>query len=722
MTRRHATLALACILLAPTGAPAGDVDLARYRPECGITATPDHDTLALEWPVANPSKARLVLDLKPHAPLFQSIALIQGTESHTILEHADPAYFLLVGERRAPGGRPPGMSVFNTFFDSPALRPFDRFASQLDPAQVRVQSRGARASVVIEPLTIGPFHGRLEITIYRGSPLIHVEAVAATTLENRAILYDTGLALADPGAAQLSWIDRDGNPAQAQPPADAPSRALGVRGRALALAGKQGSIAVFPPPHQYFFPRDLSTNLATTWFGKGHRGLDTRFGFGIGQAERGGGAFAPWFNAPPRTDQRMGVFYLLSDQPPAQALEQAAAFTHHDRYPKLAGYHTFSPHWHLAVAAEAAANSAAGRKPVMPEYVKMFKDMGVEIVQLAEFHGDGHPQDPGPIRLRELATLFGECRRLSDSEFLLLPGEEANIALGPYKAGREAGHWVYLFPRPVFWTMKRGAAEPFHELNSELGSVYHVGSGDDMVRLLNDVRGLAWTSHPRVKGSSWTPDLYRDADFFKSAVWLGASWKAMPADLSTGRLGARALDLLDDMSNWGARKFMPGEVDVFKLDHTHELYAHMNVNYVRLEPDRLPRFDLGWSALVEALRLGRFFVSTGEVLIERFTLAGRGSGQTAPARNGQMLSIALRWTFPLDHIDILSGDGARVHRQRVDMADAVAFDKNEITIQTELTGRTWIRAEAWDVAGNGAFTQPIWLEPDAPGKRSNQHD
>ena len=27
----------------------------------------------------------------------------------------------------------------------------------------------------------------------------------------------------------------------------------------------------------------------------------------------------------------------------------------------------------------------------------------------------------------------------------------------------------------------------------------------------------------------------------------------------------------------------------------------------------------------------------------------------------------------------------------------------------DLTGRTWVRLEAWDIAGNGAFTQPVWL-------------
>ena len=44
---------------------------------------------------------------------------------------------------------------------------------------------------------------------------------------------------------------------------------------------------------------------------------------------------------------------------------------------------------------------------------------------------------------------------------------------------------------------------------------------------------------------------------------------------------------------------MPGEVDVFKIDHTHELYGHMNVNYLQL--DRIPRFDDDWPPVLDAL-------------------------------------------------------------------------------------------------------------------------
>ncbi len=116
----------------------------------------------------------------------------------------------------------------------------------------------------------------------------------------------------------------------------------------------------------------------------------------------------------------------------------------------------------------------------------------------------------------------------------------------------------------------------------------------------------------------------------------------MPADLSLDKLGRRGLDLLDDMANWGRKKYLPGEVDVFKIDHTHELYGHMNINYIRLEPDRVPRFDEGWQPVLDSLRGGRFFVTTGEVLIPEFTVNGQPSGSTVALKPGQPARSASR--------------------------------------------------------------------------------
>jgi len=32
-----------------------------------------------------------------------------------------------------------------------------------------------------------------------------------------------------------------------------------------------------------------------------------------------------------------------------------------------------------------------------------------------------------------------------------------------------------------------------------------------------------------------------------------------------------------------------------------------------------------------------------------------------------------------------------------------------VRLPFDVKGRTWVRFEVWDIAANGAFTQPVWL-------------
>jgi hypothetical protein len=171
------------------------------------------------------------------------------------------------------------------------------------------------------------------------------------------------------------------------------------------------------------------------------------------------------------------------------------------------------------------------------------------------------------------------------------------------------------------------------------------------------------------------------------------------------------LDLLDDMSNAGLRKFALAEADLFRMEPDYETYAHMNVNY--LELDRQPEFARGWQPVLDALRAGRFFATTGEVLIPHFVVNGKRSGETirrAEAPGPLAVEATLEWTFPLAFAELISGDGANVHRERVDLADTEAFGTRTLRLPFAASDRRWIRLEVWDMARNGAFTQPIWIE------------
>ena len=145
------------------------------------------------------------------------------------------------------------------------------------------------------------------------------------------------------------------------------------------------------------------------------------------------------------------------------------------------------------------------------------------------------------------------------------------------------GHWLSLFPKPVNWVLNRNNDQPFEQEMEGYGTVYHVGSADDVLALMEKESGLSWTAHARVKSSTGFPDSYRDSEFFKSDTFLGAAWKAMPADYSLDSLGWRVLDLEDDMANWGQRKYVLGEVDIFRIYEDYELFGAMNINYLKLD-------------------------------------------------------------------------------------------------------------------------------------------
>jgi hypothetical protein len=324
-----------------------------------------------------------------------------------------------------------------------------------------------------------------------------------------------------------------------------------------------------------------------------------------------------------------------------------------------------------------------------PPFKPALKDMGVNMAMIMDFHGDGHGSDTGEIRLRELKAYFDACRAQSDPNFLLIPSEEMSTYLG--------GHWGIAFPKPVYWFMKRNPNDAFRSTDPKYGTVYRVGSAADAIALLRAENGYMYQTHPRTKGSTGFPDQIKDSEQLRSSFHLGAGWKAMNTDLSSPRLGDRAFKTVDDLNNWGLHKRMIGEVDVFQLDSTHELYGHMNVNYLRLPS--VPSFDR-WADALAAVAKGDYFTTTGEVLLPRATLQPNADQITA--------AVAATWTFPLRMAEIVWGDGRETHRQTIPLADTKEFDQHEFTWQVNAPEWKWARLALWDVAGNGAFSTPIW--------------
>lgn len=679
------------------------VDLSAYRPASGVAVRQDGSRLRVTWPLAKGEYGVLVLQLQEGRPLIDELGIAPSADRPAVplLRGIDPVTFVTVGSRDL------SQQGWNAFFDNPPRRAHETFRAVRATKQVRVQSQGRRSTVLLDGLSAGPFQGELRFTVYPGCRLVHTEAVVSTQKEACAILYDAGLTSPTPASKTIAWMDTNDElqRVSASPPKEAAP--VAARHRAIFAEGDGGTVAVFAPPHQYLYPLDFADNFKLVWHGRGFHRQGDDWGFGIRQPPEGDGRYVPWVNAPPRTRQHLGVFYLLSRGKAPEAVAEVRRFTHGDRFKKLDGFVTFTSHYHVEHTQDFLEQQRQQKTEHVPRgleeppFVKAFKAHGIDIAHLAEFHF-AHTPEVIAQRLPQLRTLHRECRRLSDEHFLLLPGEEPNVHLG--------GHWISLFPRPVYWQLHPGPGTPFEQDVEGWGTVYTVHDAQDVLRLMEKEKGLMWTAHPRTKASYGYPDRYREKDFYRSERFLGAAWKALPADLSQPRLGVRALDLLDDMANWGPRKQVLGEVDVFQVRPDSELYGHMNINYLKLA--RLPRFDDGWGPVLDCLRQGRFFVSTGEVLLPEFKVGGKESGQVLRLSGDTATAVEARveWTFPPAFAEVIWGDGDRVQRHRVDLSESVAFAAKALRIPVDLKGAKWVRLEVWDIAANGAFSQPVWLE------------
>ena len=671
------------------------LDTNLFNSDGGATITQNGQLIELTWPAGKDTRGKIQLDMSASSPLFKYIGLSSKSKFHTVAEDLDPSFLLSIGKRDLLS-----QNSWNIFFDKVPARPHATYPVVLKKDSISVKTIGSRTVVSLGSLKADRFSGKLELTFYNGSPLFNIAAVMSTDADATAIVYDAGLVSRSKKWEKLTWVNTSDQFATAAVNYGDSARNLALKYRTIAAQRKGGALAIFPPPHQYFYPLDEAFNLKFIWHGANYRGLVEGYGMGIRQELEGDRRFVPWFNAPPGTKQRLNFFCLLGNSGSGDVLEAVKKFTNADRYASLPGFKTMSSHFHNEFIMNVVLAGKA--VPEKPEFVDVFKRLGVDMVHLGEFHYTAHPKGPDSLRLKELKTLFEQCERLSDDHFLLMPGEEPNEFFG--------GHWLQIFPKPVYWVMARSKGVPYVQEQPGFGKVYHIGDKHDMLRLLKDEHGLAWTAHARTKGSVNTPDIYNHEEFFKSDRFMGAAWKAMPADLSQPRLGNRVLDLLDDMNNWGEKKTVIAEADLFTITQENEMYAHMNVNYMMM--DKLPKFSEGWKPVVDAMKRGKFFSSTGEVLMHELQVNGKLSGETLKLNADATADIRLKlsWTFPMNFVEIISGDGEKVYREKVDLTDTEAYGTKTFALRPELKGRKWLRVEAWDCAANGAFSQTFYVE------------
>jgi hypothetical protein len=362
--RTTVALFAASILVALPPAARGEatIDLAKYDAKCQVQVERVGSELLIAWPLtadgAN-EQGRVALDLSGAGPLVRELAIREGSEPpRSIIAGVDPAFYLTVGSRVIPPGKP-AEKPWEVFFDNPHRRPHDTHAGVIDLQRATVAGAGSRARVTIDSLALGPYRGSLVFTFYAGSRILRVEAAVETKEEGRAIFYDAGLvSRGQPSWNRVAWLDTAGSPRDK--PSQETAEAEKVRHRTILAEGPHGTLACFPPPHQFQFPRDWTDNLAFVWHGRGYQGQADLTGFGIRQNKDDGGNFVPWFNGQPGATHRLGMFLLLSSGKPDAALAETLRYTRGDRFDPLPGFTTFSSHYHMAIAVTAMEERKRG--------------------------------------------------------------------------------------------------------------------------------------------------------------------------------------------------------------------------------------------------------------------------------------------------------------------------------------------------------------------------
>ena len=730
-------VAAAVLYLVP-GAAADTLtcNLSQYKALSGLTASADAAALTLTWDGDRNQELRMRLGINQGTPTIQDLSVRRrGGAWASLATNVTPEFRVVSGRRRMDnqginGLRQNGITeitpeVFNqygwdTFWDAPLNLPGNEgdLARRTpgvprSPDEVKrgtatyraqgcdVRTDGARIDVLFPGVSLGIFEGALQFTVYKGTNLIRQEVIARTTQERVAYKYDAGLkGLSIQPGARMAWRDTANN-AQAymfggtSNEREAP---LKTRSRVVvAELGKSGSIAAFPPPHNFFWARESSHNLGYNWYRKDS---DSTFSFGIRQAEneeevRIRGNFA-LYSARPGTEQHMPVFFYASAEGAEATRDAVMAFTHGDRFKPLPGYQVMNHHYHMELGARLRN---AGSADAEIEDLGALKALGINIVSPIESVGlnpvSGQPR-PNTLAIRKFQ--IEGARRHSDKNFLVLPNEE-------FYDSFTGGHTDLLYSKPGYWSYGRKAGQPLVEDVAPYGKVYNIGSADDLMEMVRRENMLVSFPHPRTKNNTGYPDSFKDKDYFKDPRFhsIGFRW-GMGLDRSERRLcEIRCLALLDDMSNWQADlptppKFLLAISEVQEQTPHDDIYSSAPVSYLKLAS--LPTPDDA-SPVVAALARGDFFVTSGEVLIPSYSVQGTG--------NQRKIVADVEWTFPLDFVEVVWGDGVRTDRQIISTTHLPAFGKNHFEIPFDATGKKWVRFAAWDTAGNGALVQPVKL-------------
>ena len=731
--------------------------VAGYRAADGLTAAVANDALTATWDGDQGQEVRMRIAVVSGVPTIQELAVRpRGNGWRTIASGLTPDFRVVTGLRRVTEQQLQPLRQLKTeitpalvdsikwdaFWDAPLnLEPLEdtrmnaipppkgvgnqpglprkpeevaRASATFASRGCEIKTNGGRLEISFDGVQLGVFAGRLQYTVYKGTNLIKQEVVARTDVDSVAYKYEAGLkGLPIQPASRVAWRDvantwqdyRFGGAANTAP---VPLRASN---RLVVAEGPGGSIAAFPPPHSFFWSREVAYNLGYVWYRKDS---DSAFSFGVRQPdaeahpeEMGRGEEDTRQNfalrsARPGTWQHMPIYLYVSATPADGAARGALAFTREDRFKALPGYQVMATHFHTAMVGR--LRRLGGLDARLPD-LDVVKAAGINIFAPIDGSGLGFGS-PREDRLKTLADYYEAARRHSDRNFLIMPNEEG-------AAGGLGGHNDLLISKPVYWLQSRKEGQPLVADHPTYGKVYNIGSPADMMEMARRENLLVFMPHPRSKGSTGYPDAIKDTAHFRDEHYrgIGVRW-GMGLDGSELRLcEIRCQTLWDEMNNWIADlptppKFIQAITETYQQGPGDDVYSSGPVNYVKL--DALPTGS-DWNPIINAMKRGDYFWTSGEVLIPSYEVKGAGARRT--------ITADVEWTFPLDFVEVVWGDGLKTERQVIPATDVAPFGRKQFEIPFDATGKKWVRFAVWDTAGNGAMVQPIKLTPAATSTR-----
>jgi hypothetical protein len=476
--------------------------------------------------------------------------------------------------------------------------------------------------------------------------------------------------------------------------------------RLIAAELPNGAITSFPPPHSFYWARESEQNLGYSWYQKTSA---LKFDFGTRQAE---GEQDPEFlqnfalySAPPGTDQRMPVFFYISPDSGEEAIKRSLEFTNDDKFKPLPGYKVMGHHYHVGLVKR--LKNKGGYHNRLND-IGSIKAIGIDIFSVIDGARGPGRHDKGELFLKDLHDYYEAARSQSDKNFLVMPNDENSTGGRPPFMG---GHYDIIIPGPFYWRPQRKEGQPLYEGHPKYGRVYNLGTPEDMMAMTEIEDVLISMPHPNSKRSTGYPEaVFNEAQFqHPNYNSLGYRW-GMGMDASETRLGeSRFLKLWNETNNAMTQQGLPPKFALAISEARSDKgergkppyddgYGMAPVNYIKI--DSVPSVD-DMSSITDVLKAGDYFMTTGEVLIPHYEIVEQGDQLTVIAE--------VEWTFPLDFVEIVWGDGAQTGRKIISCTDLPAFGKKRFEIPFDAKGKKWMRFAAWDVAINGAMVQPVNL-------------